>query len=100
MNFPVVIGSLMFICPFIISFFTGKIKSKKKPVIVLATLQRLAWLLVTVMVILFIGNPALMIPAFLISFALFQIFIGSVGLFWQEMMGRSCYRRDEAVQWA
>jgi hypothetical protein len=89
LSMPVFFSNFVFaLMPFAASFVSGRFASKKRPMIFLGLVQRVAWLPVILSVVLFRGRPALLLPVFLACYAVYYLFWGSTSLFWRELMGR------------
>lgn len=74
--------------PFLMSFISGRFRSKKKVMIVFAALQRILWLPVVAVVLFSANLGRYLIPVFFVSLVLFYLNWGFSSIFWQEVMGR------------
>jgi len=89
LSLPVFISNIAFaLMPFVASFISSRFASKKRAMIALGVVQRIAWIPVVLSVVLLRARPAALVPAFFAAYVLFYILWGANSLFWREMIGR------------
>lgn len=90
LNLPVFIANFcMCLGPLVMSFYSGRVKRKKKIMMVTSLWHRIMWIPVILTVYFFSDSKEWLIPVFMVTYLVFYIVWGSSVLFWQEMIGRS-----------
>jgi MFS family permease len=100
LNFPVFISNFAFaLVPFVVSFFAGRIKAKKRAMLMASGLHRLLWIPVLLIVYFFSDNPRVVLPLFIVAYLVYYLMWGVTSIFWQEVVGRTLdpARRSSAM---
>jgi MFS family permease len=100
LNFPVFISNFAFaLVPFVVSFFAGRIRGKKRAMLTASALHRLFWIPILLIVFFFGDNPHLVLPLFIVAYLVYYLMWGVTSIFWQEVVGRTLYpdRRSSAM---
>jgi hypothetical protein len=90
LNLPVFIANFSFsLGPFIMSFYSGRVKNKKRAAVLFGFAQRVMLLPILLVVVFLSGSGTLIVPAFLAAFTLFYFVWGAGSIYWQEMIGHA-----------
>jgi MFS family permease len=89
LNLPVFIANFsMSLGPFIVSFFSGKVRGKKRAASIAGLLQRI-FLIPLILIAYFMSGSKWIVPVFLTAYTVFYMVWGGGSIFWQEMIGRA-----------